>query len=1466
MKVSTKRLSALLLCIAIIVSLFTVFSTISVNAASSSAEDNVIIDMRSQSLFEASGAKFYYHTANPDTHGKYEFSYDKQALKLNYLEHDGQKPYRVMFHTNADGGKVTDEHKYVVVAYQAKTTKSYTMTIFNTPKVGVEAVIVKDGKDTGGKWLFTDPVDISLASDKGSILSRWVAGNLNTLNIDSSDKDAEFYIKEVVFFRSEADAKAYCASADLDKQVELGDSKTDSGSANGTTTVEDVKPVIMDLSSGLMMSINAEFKDFDGNTEGEYAFVTLPDGSKGLQLKYSPCDSITEHYRTMPAFQNKNMVTDAHKYLRITYMTTNPTTASIKLMNNGSKATQVIVDNTSVSGGNWVRSEAVEIASTSMLSRYVSGMHCTIMYTGESDGAEIYIKELAFFASREQAYEYYGDVPAEDVVSFNSMTFGLGGNGVIVSGNNYGVNAINNDTGAVDITYADSTNYNPHYMAKLKVSDRLIIHPEYKYARVLYSAKHPEGIESARMFIVCDGSPTLQPVLQSSVRDTNGEFVLTSEVCELPDYAMQRLSGTGKFDKPMHVSFCMDTANAGGEYSIKAVYFFTTKEAAEAFTLEDAVGGKKTVSINGNDISKYTVVVDDEAPTIVKGAVDLFVGHIKKLTGVELKVADDTTAETANEILIGQSDRTLSTSVMKQYDGKSDAYRTYYVGVEGTKLVITANEAYAVREAAERLLSNYLYRDVNTVPDTIILSADLKFSSLGSLVIKQDPEFDFELAKNVETPIVFTEDFDVDNGYFIEANGADNWTYSGGEYKANAGADRVVSHIHVYESNVDYTATLKYTAAGANGDMGLMLRYVADDAYLKAGYDFAEGEWYIEYREGADFYIHRTASAKATLTPGTAYTLNFAANGETATLSVNGVPTLTAYTDHVTAGRIAIFAEDSSVSVDNITAVLLSGQGTILKDVSYTKLQSDGILEGGTVLEMADKSLMYIKNNNHFKSLDDGKTWTPIDNYFKLPSYPQIIRLNNGDLLQIIAESGQIYSQTSGDDGKTWVRGGTICSVTKLENLTVKAVNMNDKVMQAPGSGKLLYGQNYEDTNGVDGRNVFCAFYYSDDLGKTWHKSDTETFEMGGNEKQANFGEAKLIECADGTIRMYESWNDHGCIVYSESTDGGKTFGPIVKMTGFKCARSSMAICHDPYGETEYTYYMVWCYSDTSEVNPIMGRSRLALAKTTDGKNWSYIGDLWRWDGAYNHHGSKAQLNHLIDPFVSVSENKIIAGSGLSEYLNPIDPIPYATVHNYPEQHIWAIDRDSLPDGKPMNKFTDVEAGAEYYDAVTYVTDKGLFTGTSETTFAPNDVMTRSMFVTVLGRVEGIDQTKYTKVSFNDVTAGSWYAAYVEWAASEGIVNGTGDGNYGILGNITVEQACTILARYNGFKSGNASGKTTADFSDGATVSSWAKEGVDWAVANGIYAGQNGSLKPQAAASRALVAMIFANYASVYGE
>ena len=96
--------------------------------------------------------------------------------------------------------------------------------------------------------------------------------------------------------------------------------------------------------------------------------------------------------------------------------------------------------------------------------------------------------------------------------------------------------------------------------------------------------------------------------------------------------------------------------------------------------------------------------------------------------------------------------------------------------------------------------------------------------------------------------------------------------------------------------------------------------------------------------------------------------------------------------------------------------------------------------------------------------------------------------------------------------------------------------------------------------------------------------------------------------------------------------------------------------------------------------------------------------------------------------------------------------------------------------------FTDVKPGDWCYDAVLYAKANGFFSGTSETTFSPNGTMTRGMFVTVLGRMAGIDPAKYGgDTGFTDVPEGMYYAPYVKWAAQYGITGGTGAGKTSAL-------------------------------------------------------------------------------------
>ncbi len=177
-----------------------------------------------------------------------------------------------------------------------------------------------------------------------------------------------------------------------------------------------------------------------------------------------------------------------------------------------------------------------------------------------------------------------------------------------------------------------------------------------------------------------------------------------------------------------------------------------------------------------------------------------------------------------------------------------------------------------------------------------------------------------------------------------------------------------------------------------------------------------------------------------------------------------------------------------------------------------------------------------------------------------------------------------------------------------------------------------------------------------------------------------------------------------------------------------------------------------------------------------------------------------------------------------------------------------------------VNPFEDVAETDEYFEAIKFVNENGLYNGVSETKFAPHSTMTRAMFVTVLGRLAGVDTEKYTETSFDDAELGQWYSAYVEWAADNGIVNGYGNGKFGVNDEVTVEQAAAIIARYARFVGIDTADATLDEFEDAADLSDWAVADMAWLTEFGVYVPKDQKLAPRTKAERALVATMMFNF------
>ena len=170
--------------------------------------------------------------------------------------------------------------------------------------------------------------------------------------------------------------------------------------------------------------------------------------------------------------------------------------------------------------------------------------------------------------------------------------------------------------------------------------------------------------------------------------------------------------------------------------------------------------------------------------------------------------------------------------------------------------------------------------------------------------------------------------------------------------------------------------------------------------------------------------------------------------------------------------------------------------------------------------------------------------------------------------------------------------------------------------------------------------------------------------------------------------------------------------------------------------------------------------------------------------------------------------------------------------------------------------FTDVPATHWAAGAVAFVSSQGLLQGTGASTFAPGQPMTRAMLVTALWREAGSPVVNYA-MDFDDVDEDQWYTEAVRWAASEGIVTGTGKG-FSPDAALTRESLAAILFRYAG---GQADADQLGSYADGAGVSAWAREAMNWAVAQGLITGKSGGrLDPGGTASRAEVSAILMRY------
>lgn len=175
--------------------------------------------------------------------------------------------------------------------------------------------------------------------------------------------------------------------------------------------------------------------------------------------------------------------------------------------------------------------------------------------------------------------------------------------------------------------------------------------------------------------------------------------------------------------------------------------------------------------------------------------------------------------------------------------------------------------------------------------------------------------------------------------------------------------------------------------------------------------------------------------------------------------------------------------------------------------------------------------------------------------------------------------------------------------------------------------------------------------------------------------------------------------------------------------------------------------------------------------------------------------------------------------------------------------------------------FDDVSETDWYYDAVYELADRGIISGKSENSFAPNESITREEIVKMLAVMENLTLDESDEI-FTDVGKNDWFCKYVNAAAKYGIVKGIGDGVFGTGKNVTRQEIAVML--YNiAIKNGVAMPEKTdeTEFTDADMISAYAADAIkmlsNLKIINGY---DDGSFKPTRNVSRAEAAKLIREF------
>ena len=261
------------------------------------------------------------------------------------------------------------------------------------------------------------------------------------------------------------------------------------------------------------------------------------------------------------------------------------------------------------------------------------------------------------------------------------------------------------------------------------------------------------------------------------------------------------------------------------------------------------------------------------------------------------------------------------------------------------------------------------------------------------------------------------------------------------------------------------------------------------------------------------------------------------------------------------------------------------------------------------------------------------------------------------------------------NDLKNWTKLSSIIPASELKDnygniVAIYHVNTATEIKLSNGTYRLfipLAFRKYNANGSIIGHNT--RIFYSDNGGMSWSESQNSVKDIYPDyDDNTSWAESKVVNCTDGTLRLYYTRNKVGHIAYTESHNNGVSWTGFYTYDEFACSMSSFAVYPDPKDPS--IWYMVFVNNPPYVNGLIYPRSHLVLMRSENGKDWSEVLDL-DFVEEVGIAGKSHNIYQFIDPSLYINDDYVYITYGRSLAADE-------SAHNQQRIAYIRIDREKL--------------------------------------------------------------------------------------------------------------------------------------------------------------------------------------------